>query len=487
MIIDLVAKISGFVWGLPMILSIVACGFLFTFGSKFFVFRYFGHIIKNTIGNLSSSNNKDKTGVSPFEAACIAIGGAVGVGNITGVAAAIAMGGPGAVFWMWLWAIFGMTVKMVESSVASYYRLQNAEGEYYGGPSYYMVRGIAQDKGLVIGKILAFGFGVTFLFHSVSGLSVFNISDALNATLNIPRLITAGCFALFLLYIIWKGVPRISKFSVKAVPIMCIIYILAGIVMIIINFERVPAMFAMIFHDAFTGSAATGGFAGVGVMTVVRTGISRSINSNEAGQGSSPMIHASADTIHPIRQGMWGCTEVFIDTILVCTVTALSILCTGVWSSGLNGAALTVEAFRLTFGQAGVYFIAALVFLFGLTTSAGWFAYYSSILHQAFGKKPELCNGIVNFWKILYPAASFGIVLIYVLLEADLSFFWNFMDIITVLPVFFNVIGLFFLTDVFFKLLKDYKARYLGVGTVDPSFKVFRDDTKPANSANAQD
>ena len=218
-----------------------------------------------------------------------------------------------------------MTVKMVESSIGCYYRSQNKDGEYFGGPSYCMARGIAGEKGLKIGTVLAALFGISFMFHSVSGLSVFNISDALYASLNIPRLVTAGGFSLFLLYIIWKGVPRISKFSVKMVPFMCMIYLLAGIIIIIMHIQNVPAVFAQIFHDAFTGTAATGGFVGVGVMTVVRTGIARSINSNEAGQGSSPMIHSSADTIHPIRQGMWGCTEVFVDTIIVCTVTALSI------------------------------------------------------------------------------------------------------------------------------------------------------------------
>lgn len=370
-----------------------------------------------------------------------------------------------------------MTVKMVESSIGCYYRSQNKDGEYFGGPSYCMARGIAGEKGLKISTVLAALFGISFMFHSVSGLSVFNISDALYASLNIPRLVTAGGFSLFLLYIIWKGVPRISKFSVKMVPFMCMIYLLAGIIIIIMHIQNVPAVFAQIFHDAFTGTAATGGFVGVGVMTVVRTGIARSINSNEAGQGSSPMIHSSADTIHPIRQGMWGCTEVFVDTIIVCTVTALSILCTGAWSSGLNGAALGVEAFRLSFGQAGVLFIGLLVFLFGLTTSAGWFSYYNALLNHAFGKNPKVYHALLTFWKILYPAASFGIVLIFVLLDADLSLFWNFMDIITVLPVFFNVISLFFLIDVFFKLFKDYKARYLGIGEVDPNMKVFYEDT----------
>lgn len=473
---EIISTISGTLWGLPMLLSIAACGILFTFGTKFFAFRHFGHICKNTIGSLSKSDGKSKTGVSPFEAACIAIGGAVGVGNITGVASAIAMGGPGAVFWMWLWGIFGMTVKMVESSVGCYYRCKNSEGEYFGGPSYYMSRGIAEEQGKKIGLILAALFGISFLFHSVSGLSVFNISDALYATLNIPRLITAGAFSLFLLYIIWKGVPRISRFSVKAVPFMCMLYLLAGIVIIIMHIQNVPVVFAQIFHDAFTGTAATGGFVGVGVMTVVKTGVARAINSNEAGQGSSPMIHASADTVHPIRQGLWGCMEVFVDTIIVCSVTALSILVSGVWNTGLKGAALGVEAFRVSFGHAGVIFIAVLVFLFGLTTSAGWFAYYQAILNYLFGKKPSVYKALLTFWKVLYPAASFGIVLIFVVSNADLDTYWNFMDIVTVLPVFFNVIALFFLTNTFFKLFKDYKARYLGEGEVDPDMDVFYDD-----------
>lgn len=478
-IVDILGSISGLLWGTPMIVGIMAIGIFYTIGTKFFVFRYFTHIIKNTICSMSGSEarEKGKTGISPFEAACTALGGSVGVGNISGVAAGVAVGGPGVVFWMWLWAFVGMTVKMVEVTLGCYYRYTNKEtGDYYGGPAYYMEKGLCKDKGIKLGAVLAVGFGLSFLCHAFSGMSVFNISEGIEASLGIPRVLVAGVYALFLLYVTWKGTPRIAQFATIVVPPMCLIYLIGGVVLIILNYENLPWVFEAIFTQAFTGAAASGAFTGATVMLIVRTGIARSINSNEAGQGASPMIHASADTPHPVRQGLWGGCEVFIDTIIVCSVTALSILCTGVWDSGITAAPLAVAAFESGFGWFGVYFVGAMLFIFGLTTSTGWFSYYTSIVNFLFKGNQKLCNIIVSVIKITYPATAFGMVLLFVIADLSTNTFWTFMDIITVLPIFFNIIALLLLHDKFFALLKDYKARYLGIGKVDPNFKVFYDD-----------
>lgn len=478
--VEIISNIDSFLWGTPMIVSIMFLGVFYTFGAKLFVFRHFGHILKNTLGNMASkeSREKGKTGVSPFEAACVAVGGSVGVGNISGVASAIAVGGPGAVFWMWLWAFAGMTVKMVEVTMGCYYRSQNEKtGEYYGGPSYYMLKGLGEDKGYkTLGKLLSIGFGASFLCHSASGMSVFNISDGLESALGIPRLIVAAGFSLFLFYVTWKGVPRIAEFATKVVPVMCMVYLIGGLVLIGLNYEAVPGVLKAIFTEAFTGSAASGAFTGAAVSLIVRTGIARSINSNEAGQGASPMIHASADTIHPVRQGLWGATEVFVDTLIVCSVTALSILCTGVWNGGLTAAPLAISAFTSGFGTAGTIFVGIMIFMFGLTTSTGWFSYYTAIIAQGFGKNPKVYKCLMTALKIIYPGMAFGMVLMFVVAGLDANTYWMFIDVITVLPIFFNIVPLLILSDRFFMLLKDYKARYLGIGTVDPNMHVFYDD-----------
>lgn len=476
--VDVVASIGSFLWGPPMIIAIMGCGLWLTFTSKFFVFRYIGHIFQNTLGNMKKkeATEKGKGKISPFEAICIAVGGAVGVGSIGGVAAAVAVGGPGAVFWLWVWAFFGMTVKMAEVTLACYYRSKDEKGNYFGGPSYYMEKGLCRQKGWKSGLYLAWLFGMAFLIQAFSGSQVFTISEAMNTSFGVPMIPFAGVYSLFIFYIVWKGVPRIANFASKCVPAMCLLYFAGGLALILLNFNLLPEIFKSIFTDAFTGSAATGGFVGAGVMTVIRTGIARSINSNEAGQGSSPMIHATAETVHPVRQGLWGSFEVFVDTILVCTVTALAILCTGVWKSGLTSATLTIEAYKSVFGIGGMYFIGIITLLFGVTTTTGWFTYYCSLIAHGFRNHPKIRDRVTLIFKIIFPWPNIIVVAIIVLSGKGPNLYWSLIDIVTVLPTFFNVIALFLLNGVFIKLLKDYKARYLGVGTVDKEFKIFYED-----------
>lgn len=485
---DIIAKIGGFLWGPPMVVTIIGCGLLLTFRSGFFSFRFLGHIFKNTLGQLGKKETKDKTagGVSPFEAICVAVGGAVGVGAIGGVAAAIAVGGPGAVFWMWVWGFFGMTVKMVEVTLSCYYRSKNEKGDYYGGPSYYMQKGLMKDKGWKIGGVLAVLFGTTFLFNAFSASQIFTISEALNTSFGIPRIPVAAVYTLFVLFLVWKGVPRIASFASKIVPFMCLLYLLGGITLMCLNYQVIPSLFSAIFTQAFTGAAASGGFVGAGVMQIIRTGIARSINSNEAGQGSSPMIHGTAKTVHPIRQGMWGSVEVFIDTMIVCTVTALSVLSTGVWNSGLTAATLTIEAFRSGFGEVGVYFIGFITFLFGVTTTTGWFSYYCSLLVHAFGKDPKTRDRVLTVFKIIFPWPNVILVTIFVVTGSSANVFWSIIDVLTVLPTFFNVIAIALLSGVFVKLMKDYKARYLHIGKVDPNFRIFYEEEAPAQITEEQ-
>lgn len=471
---DIISKIGGFLWGPPMIVAIMGCGLLLTVRSKFFVFRNLGHIFKNTMGTMGKGQEKKKDGkLSSFEAICVAVGGAVGVGSIGGVAAAIAVGGPGALFWLLVWAFFGMTVKLAEVTLACYYRSRDQKGQFYGGPSYYMEKGLGREKGIKGGFYLAWLFGTAFIIQAFSGNQVFTIAESLNTAFHIPMIPFACVYAVFIFYIIWKGVPRIASFASKCVPFMCVLYFFGGLVLIAVNYQAIPGVLKAVMTDAFTGTAATGGFVGAGVMTAIKTGIARSINSNEAGQGSSPMIHAAADTPHPVRQGLWGAFEVFVDTVLVCTMTAMAILCTGVWTSGMTSATLTIAAYQSVFGQAGLYFIGIITLLFGVTTTAGWFTYYCSLIAHGLRKNEKLRDQVTFIFKCIFPWPNILVVAMIVLSGQGPNLYWAIIDIVTVLPTFFNVIALIALSGVFIKLLRDYQARYLGIGKVDPNFKVF--------------
>ncbi|HWQ51100.1 MAG TPA: alanine:cation symporter family protein, partial [Terriglobales bacterium] len=247
---------------------------------------------------------------------------------------------------------------------------------------------------------------------------------------------------------------------------------------VIANFNIIPETFALIFKGAFSGTAAVGGFAGAAVSKTIRQGVARSIYSNEAGWGSSPMVHASANTPHPVRQGLWGSFEVFVDTILVCSVTALADLTAAegtIWSSGTAGASLAIKAFSSTFGTLGGHFITISVFLFGMTTTTGWFVYYEVLLRQLFRKNPGRKDKVIKGFKVFYVLPGMFNVYLAVSGGNGPVFMWAIADCINAIPTFVNIVVLLLLHKTYLKLLRDYKARYLGVGTVDPNFKVFYD------------
>lgn len=264
-------------------------------------------------------------------------------------------------------------------------------------------------------------------------------------------------------------------------------YIIGSLILIIMNASELPNVFGMIFSGAFTGTAAVGGFVGAGVRLAVQKGLSRAVNSNEAGQGTSPMIHASADTVHPIRQGLWGSVEVFIDTVIVCSCTALAILCTGTWSSGLSSVSLTTSAFESGFGTFGVVFIGIIMLFFGLTTNGGWYSYYNALLNHAMsGGSEERRLKALKIFRIIYPLPTLLFTSMLFYTNAGANVFWTVIDVTIALPIYFNLISLLLLSGTFFKLLADYKARYMGIGKIDPSFKYFY-DTEPNAEAKAHD
>lgn len=470
-------------WGMPFLVFTIVIGVYYVFATRAFSFVHIGHIFKSTFGTLrkQESKNKSKGQVSPWEAVCIAVGGCVGTGNVSGVAAAIALGGPGALFWIWAWAVFGMTIKCAEVSLASYYRTQNKDGTYFGGPSYYMEKGLGWDKKWKGGIVLAWVFGVGFFVQWFIGSQAFAVSEVLKASLNIPQIPFVLVYSAFLFYVLHKGVPRLAKTLSRLVPAMCVLYVAAGIGLIVLNAEALPGVLKAVFTEAFTGSAAVGGFAGAGIQTVMRAGVSRSINSNEAGQGTSPMIHASADTVHPVRQGLWSTMEVFVDTIVICSITALAILCSGTWSSGLTSGTLTVSAFASGYGSVGILFMGVMMTLFGFTTTGGAYTYYFTLLNHVL-RNCKYREKIVKAYTFIYSGPNIIITSLIVLTGNSPALFWTLTDIFIALPVFTNLLALFLLRDKYKALLRDYKARYMGIGNIDESVRPFY-DTEPSPEA----
>ncbi|MFC4409126.1 alanine/glycine:cation symporter family protein [Chungangia koreensis] len=474
-------SIVGWLWGLPLIFTVLFVGLYFTVGSKFFQIGYFPHIFKATFGKLFSKKDKtdhEKGVLTPFQAVTTAIGGSVGVGNIGGVATAIAVGGPGAVFWMWITALLGMMTKTVEVSLAVHYRSSDEKGNPYGGPTYYMEKGLGEEKKFKFWKIPAilFGFGIFTTFFIT--LQNYTVSEAVSSTFNIGMIPSSLIYVTLIYLIIYGGIKRVGEIAAKLVPFMSIFYVLASLFIIFKNLDQIGPVFALIFDSAFSGMAAVGGFTGAVIAQVIRMGVARAVYSNEAGWGTSPMIHSTAKTNHPIKQGMWGAVEVFVDTIIICSMTAFIIIITGAWSSGLDGAALTLSAFEIGIGEIGRYIIAIFIFIFGLTTTTGWYTYYEIILRHLFGgdKKVKMKNKTIAFYKWLYPVPGLLMVVYAVYYNLPGKAVWYFADITTAIPTFINLVVIMVLSKKFFELLRDYKARHLNIGTIDPDFNVFYED-----------
>lgn len=471
-------KLVGWLWGPPLIITILGTGLYFSISTGFFQFSKFSHIIKNTFGTmLNPDKGEGKAGLlSSYEAISVAIGGSVGVGNIGGVATAIAVGGPGAVLWMWIAALVGMLIKMAEVTLAVYYRSKDEDGIPFGGPTYYMEKGLGEEKGFKGWGILAFIFGAGIFSTFFITLQNYTVSEAVGNTFNIPILYVSVFYILCVYVFIIGGIEKLGNIASKIVPVMCVFYIIAGLFILLKNFTAIPHAFSLIFSGALSGSAAVGGFAGATVAQALQMGMARSVYSNEAGWGTSPMVHATARVDHPVKQGIWGAFEVFVDTLIVCSITGLVIVITGAYESGLSGATLTLTAFEIGIGTIGRVIIAASVFLFGLTTTTGWYVYYEVLLRHLFKKNVELKDNILKVYKYVYPVPGIIIVLMAVYGELPGSTLWLFADFTSAIPTFVNVLAILVLSPTFIKLVKDYKARYMGIGEVDKNFKVFYEE-----------
>ena len=445
----LVGDFNSIVWGVPMLILILGVGLYLTFGLRLLT------IIKIPFGFDLLWKGRipgDDKGISPFNALMTSLAATIGTGNIAGVATAIFLGGPGAVFWMWMTALVGMATKYAEAVLAVRFRETDERGKQVGGPMYYIQNGLGANwKWLAIcfalfAGIAGFGFGIGIGIGIGIGnmVQANSIANALNANFSIPEWVTGVVLVLLVGAVLLGGIDRISSVAGKLVPVMAVAYIAAATLVLLINITEIPAAFGLIFTHAFTPSAATGGFAGAAVWAAIRFGVARGVFSNEAGLGSAPIAHAAASTKGPVNQGLVAMLGTFIDTIIVCSFTALAIIASGAWTSGETGAALTSHAFDLALPGVGGYIIAIALTIFAFTTVLGWSYYCERSLQYLFGVKI-----IMPFRAVWSLAALVGATL-------KLDFVWLLADTLNALMALPNLVALALLSPIVFKITKEF-------------------------------
>lgn len=446
--------LNNFIWGVPAMVCIIGVGLVLTCRTGFIQFRKFGYALKNTIGKIFVKEEAKEGSITPFQAVCTALAATIGTGNIAGVAGAIAIGGPGAVFWMWVSALLGMCTKFSEVTLAVHYREKNPNGEYVGGPMYYIKNGLGPKwkwmAGLyaLLGSLTVLGTGNATQVNTItasinSALTSYGLVDASSAgTVN---LIIGIVCAVIVAVVLLGGVKRIGSVTEKLVPFMAILFILLGLGVVVINYKNIPSVFAAIFAGAFNPSAFTGGVVGSFFITM-RRGVSRGIFSNEAGIGTGSMAHACADVDHPVRQGLFGIFEVFADTIVVCTLTALTILCSGVPINfgEAAGAELTISGFVASYGSWVTIFTAIAMCCFAFSTILGWGLYGARCMEFLFSYK------VVKPFLVVYS-------LVCILgATVDLGVIWGIADTCNGFMAIPNLVALFLMSGTVVKLTKEY-------------------------------
>jgi AGCS family alanine or glycine:cation symporter len=435
--------LHDFVGGPVMIIMILSTGLYLTLRSHFLQIRRFNLVIKETVFSLFKSDKAGKGDISPFQALTTALAATIGTGNIAGVATAITLGGPGAIFWMWVSAFFGMATKYSEVVLAVHYRQTRPDGMVVGGPMYFLEHGLNA-------RFLAVLFAI---FGSLGALGIGNmvqansVADALNQAFNVPPIATGIVLAVATAVVILGGIRRVASITAKLVPVMAGFYLAGALFIIILSLDQVPAAFAAIMGNAFTGRAAIGGFAGAGVLQAIRFGVARGIFTNEAGLGSGSIAHAAARTDHPARQGLWGIFEVFFDTHVVCTITAIVILVTGVWTDGLEGAALTTAAFNRGLPGPGGYIVAVGLVFFAFSTLVAWSFYGEKCLEYLAGTRSAFLYRLI--WIFLIPIGAIG----------GLRAVWALADTLNGLMAIPNLIGLWGLSGVIMGLTREFFRR----------------------------
>ena len=450
-ITDFIARINGavnnVVWGWPAMIMILGVGLLLTCGTMFLQFRKFGLSMKETVGKIFKKDKAGSGAITPFQAVCTALAATVGTGNVAGVAGAICLGGPGAVFWMWVSALLGMCTKYSEVTLAVHYREKNDKGEYVGGPMYYIKNGLGKNWKW-LGFVFA-AFAALAAFGIGNATQIGSIKDSINSTISVfggsvtktQNLIIGIFLSLILMFILLGGLKRLASVTERLVPFMALLYIVLGLGVIVMNLDRIPEAFASIFREAFTPRAVIGG----GIFVAMKRGISRGIFSNEAGLGSAPMAHASADTDSAVHQGLFGIFEVFMDTIVICTMTALIVLCSTEPGYGASaGAELTISGFVNTYGSWASIFGSVAIICFAFSTVLGWGLYGSRCIEFLFGSK-----AVKPYTVVFCLVAIVGATL-------DLGLLWDITDTLNGLMALPNLIAVALLSPVVLKLTKEY-------------------------------
>lgn len=440
--------INGFVWGPVMLLLLVGTGILLTIRAGFPQLTKLGTIMKSTVGSLfgEDAHKKDEAGISPYQAVATALASTVGTGNITGVATAIVAGGPGAVFWMWVSALFGTMTKFAEVTLAVKFRQKNERGEWVGGPMYYMENGLnAKWLGVIFACFATLAsFGIGNMTQSNS------IATALNETVGISPVVTGVVVAIIVAFVILGGIKRIAEVTERLVPVMGVIYVLLGVITIALNLDKLPGAFAIIFQGAFAPQSVLGGVMGYTIMNAIRFGFARGVFSNEAGLGSAPIAHAAANTDNPVKQGMWGAFEVIFDTFIICTITSLVVVMSGMYTAeGLDGAALSIAAFNQSVGMFGTVGVTIGTVLFALSTLLGWSYYGEKSIEYLFKTKSWVGNVKLGYRVVFIVMSFVGAV-------GGLQLIWAIADTLNGLMAIPNLIALVLLSGTVTKLVRDY-------------------------------
>ncbi|MDE6895412.1 MAG: sodium:alanine symporter family protein [Lachnospiraceae bacterium] len=451
------SAVNDFVWGVPAMICIIGVGLLLSIRTGFLQIREFPYMLRVTIGRMFHKKEAREGAMTPFQAVCTALAATVGTGNIAGVAGAIAIGGPGAVFWMWISAFLGMCTKFSEVTLAVYYREKNEKGDYTGGPMYYMKNGLGKNFMWLasiysaLGILTVFGTGNATQVNTITAavnsalLNYGVIGEGMKGTVNlgIGILITA-----VVLLVLVGGIRRIGMVTERLVPFMAALYVVLGLGVMLLNAGKVPGVFAMIVQSAFSPAAFTGGIVG-SMFTSMKRGVSRGIFSNEAGLGTGSIAHATADTKEAVQQGYWGIFEVFADTIVICTLTAMVILCSGVeiGYGAAAGAELTISGFTRVYGSWVSVFTAVAMCCFAFSTIIGWGFYGTRCCEFLFGSKYNKAFMIVYSLMAIVGATM------------DLGLLWSIADTFNGLMAIPNLIALFLLSGTVVKLVKGYHPK----------------------------
>ncbi len=494
---DVNGAVNGFVWGLPMLILLVGTGILMTILTKGFQVLRFKHWKDQTIGKIfkdkkvTAHTGKDDQSISQFQSLCTALAATIGTGNIAGVSAAIISGGPGAIFWMWIVALFGMMTNFSENVLGIFYRRKNEKGEWHGGAMYYLRDGLGSYKHCkTIGKVLAVLFSIFCVLASfgIGNMSQINsIATNMENSFHIDPVVTGVVLMVIAALVVVGGLKRIANVTEKLVPFMAIAYVIGAVLIVCINADMISAAIASIFRGAFGVRAVGGGLVGSGVKLAITWGMKRGVFSNEAGLGSSVMVHSSSNVKEPVQQGMWGIFEVFMDTIVVCTLTALVILTSGIvdlstgtlipaaTEAGLKDTALVAEVFRGVFGAPGAAFIAIAILLFAFSTVLGWSHYGATAFEYLFGRTATMIYKVVFVLFIVVGATM------------KLSLAWDLSDTFNGLMAIPNLIGVLSLSGVVMKITKNYVDRKFRGADIEPMYSAFPDIQAAQKAAHLQE